>query len=151
MKTIEIYTDGACSGNPGNGGWSAVLYTNNERVVMCGYDEYTTNNRMELYGLINGLEMAINSPDIKPGTVINLYTDSKYVENPINLKWIQKWVDKEFEGIKNSDLWSRVYELLELVNINIVWIPREKNSVADLMAKNARDGLYGIRATMIME
>ncbi len=150
MKSIEIYTDGACSGNPGPGGWASVLIGENEKVVICGSDENTTNNRMELYGFITGLEMALNSDYLAPGVQINIYTDSKYIENPINCGWLKKWIDKEFTGIKNIDLWSRVAELLDLMTVNVVWIEREKNSTADYVAKNARDGMYGKRATIII-
>jgi ribonuclease HI len=150
MKSIEIYTDGACSGNPGPGGWAAVLSSGCDKVITCGHDSDTTNNRMELIGFINGLEMALNSPDLKPGTQINIYTDSKYIENPINLKWLDRWMLTHFDKIKNSDLWIRLYELISMMDVNVTWIPREENAVADEIAKNARDGMYGSRATMIL-
>ena len=150
-RSVHIFTDGACSNNPGVGGWSSISYNGIEKVIMSGYDDNTTNNRMELKGFISGLEMAINilSCDNEIDD-ITIFTDSKYIENPINCKWIEMWPMKGFKNIKNVDLWIRVIELISMVNVKVVWIPRESNKEADQIAKNARDGLYGRRATMIV-
>ena len=150
MDVININTDGSCSGNPGPGGWAAIVQLENEKIIACGLDEDTTNNRMELKGFIAGLEMAINAKLENPSAVINIYTDSKYVENPINLKWIDKWIINGFKDIKNVDLWVQIADILNVMNnINVIWVEREKNKFADKIAREARDGMYGKRATII--
>lgn len=150
-RSAHIFTDGACSNNPGVGGWSSIVYNGVEKVIMAGYDDETTNNRMELKGFISGLEAAVNiSTDENKPNDITIFTDSKYIENPINCKWIEMWPNKGFKNIKNVDLWVKVIDLLSMVKVNVVWIPRESNKEADQIAKNARDGLYGRRATMVV-
>ena len=149
---VSVYTDGACSGNPGNGGWSAIINGDKDRVCNVGYDEDTTNNRMELMGFISGLEMIHADSIVNPKSRYIIYTDSRYIENPINLKWLNKWIANGFDKIKNVDLWVRISELLFYSNIEIkvVWVPREKNADADQMAKQARDYIYGKRATLVL-
>lgn len=85
MKTIDIYTDGACSGNPGIGGWAALLIYNGHKKEISGYDKDTTNNRMEIFAVIQGLRA------LKESCIVNLYTDSSYVSDAFNKAWIAAW------------------------------------------------------------
>lgn len=107
MKEVEIYTDGACSGNPGAGGWCAILlYKGNEKIVS-GYNKNTTNNRMELFAVIQGLKQ------LKERCNVKLYSDSAYVCNAFNEGWLEKWQknnwkNKQKEEVKNIDLWKQL-------------------------------------------
>jgi ribonuclease HI len=101
MKKVTIYTDGACSGNPGPGGWGAVLiYGDNEKDIS-GFEPETTNNRMELTAAIEALET------LKTPCEVNLYTDSSYVKDGIT-KWIHSWKTKQYKKVKNPDLWQKL-------------------------------------------
>lgn len=104
IKTVDIYTDGACSGNPGVGGWCAILIYNGVKKIISGYNKDTTNNRMELFAIIQGLGA------LKERCKVNLYSDSAYAINAINEGWIDSWrasgwrtADKK--EVKNLDLW----------------------------------------------
>lgn len=145
-----IHTDGSCSNNPGPGGWAAILDGYECRVCVCGREDDSTNNRMELKAFLEALILAENEYALNSNVSIVIYTDSKYVENPINNGWIHKWILSEFKGIKNIDLWTKVIEILLRLDVDIVWIKRDKNLEADKFAKNARDGIYGERAVMII-
>lgn len=111
MKDIlQIYTDGACSGNPGPGGWAALLMYNGVKKEISGFESDTTNNRMELLAVIRGLE-AVKLP--RP---IELYSDSSYVVNSINQNWIENWQRNGWrtaakEPVKNQDLWEQLIVL----------------------------------------
>lgn len=105
MKKISIYTDGACSGNPGVGGWAAILIYNDNKKQLCGYDKFTTNNRMELFAVIQGLRA------LKEPCDIDIYSDSAYVCDAFNKNWIKAWVDSNWktsnnQSVKNQDLWN---------------------------------------------
>jgi ribonuclease HI len=93
-------------------------------VVISGSEKHTTNNRMELLGLIAGLGYVAEEIKLYPSTKILVYTDSKYIENSINCKWLDKWVKKGWNNIKikNVDLWIQVYKLLKLLNPEIQWV-----------------------------
>ena len=110
MKKVKIYTDGACSGNPGDGGWCAILiYKNNERVIS-GYEAETTNNRMEMLSVIKGLSALKESCDVE------IYSDSEYVVENMNLKRVYEWKNKGWKtssksAVKNVDLWEQILEL----------------------------------------
>mgnify|MGYP002798943060 CR=1 FL=1 len=88
MKEVTIYTDGACSGNPGEGGWCAILMYKQREKVVSGYNKYTTNNRMELFAVIQGLNQ------LKEPCIVNLYSDSAYVVNAITQGWLDAWQKK---------------------------------------------------------
>ena len=112
IKTVDIYTDGACSGTPGNGGYCAILMYNGNEKVVCGAEEQTTNNRMELKAVIEGLKA------LKEPCIVNLYSDSQYVVDAFNEKWIDSWKQNNWKTsgkkpVKNVDLWN---DLLELIN-----------------------------------
>ena len=116
MKTVEIYTDGACSGNPGNGGYCAILIYGGVEKVVSGAEKDTTNNRMELLAIINALRV------LKEKCIVNLYSDSQYVTDAFNQGWISNWLENNWrtaskKEVKNVDLWK---ELLECVNYHTV-------------------------------
>lgn len=113
MKEVEIYTDGACSGNPGKGGWGTILlYKGNEK-VLSGYEIETTNNRMELTAAIQGLKA------LKERCSVKLYSDSAYLVNAFQNGWLYGWKKNGWkrgekkEELKNSDLWQELYDLIQ--------------------------------------
>ena len=112
-KHVEIFTDGACSGNPGPGGWGAVLRYKQHETELSGGEKETTNNRMELTAVIRALEK-LNEP-----CRVTLTTDSKYVSDGISLGWAKSW---QKNGWKNSDLWQRLLELCDMHSVEIVWV-----------------------------
>ena len=121
MKKIDIYTDGACSGNPGPGGWGAILMYGESQRELSGGEDATTNNRMELMGVISALE-ALNQP-----CEATLYTDSQYIVNAVNKGWAAKWraagwMRNKKEPAKNPDLWERLLELLNVHRVTFVWV-----------------------------
>jgi ribonuclease HI len=144
MKQISIYTDGACSGNPGPGGWGAVLMYGAQIKELSGGDKRTTNNRMELLAVINALT-ALTEP-----CEVTLYTDSKYVADAINKKWLDSWVKKNFTrpssqggDVKNPELWRALLPLLERHRVSFVWVKghadNEWNNRCDELARGAID------------
>ena len=112
---IKIYTDGACSGNPGPGGWGAILlFKNGQEQRISGFDKQTTNNRMELLAVIESLNLALQMNV----SIIDIYSDSAYVVNAINEYWINKWELNNWKtnvgkDIKNKDLWLKLNSLLK--------------------------------------
>ena len=116
MKEVEIYTDGACRGNPGPGGWGAVLvYRGRERELSGGEPE-TTNNRMELMAAISALE-ALTEP-----CRVTLTSDSTYLVKAIEEGWLASWRKKAFHKVKNPDLWMRLDPLLSRPDVTVVWV-----------------------------
>ena len=120
-KHVEIYTDGACSGNPGHGGWGVVLRYGEREKELSGGEDQTTNNRMELTAVIKGLEA------LKESCEITLYTDSKYVSDAFNQGWIYAWMKKGWKKadnkpVLNKELWQRLYELWKMHDITLVWV-----------------------------
>lgn len=146
---VEIYTDGAARGNPdGPGGYGVVLrYTDNkgelhEKELSQGYIK-TTNNRMELLAAIRGLE-ALKTP-----CDVDLYSDSKYLVDAFNQKWIDGWIAKGWkrgknEPVKNPDLWKALLKAMEGHNVNFVWVKGHNghplNERCDILATTAADG-----------
>ncbi len=135
---IEIFTDGACSGNPGKGGYGIVMKVpekNYEKRFSKGF-RLTTNNRMELLAVIVALEK-LKSTD----NDIHIYTDSKYVSDAINKKWILGWIKKGFKNVKNPDLWKRMVPLLNTHQITFHWIKghagHPENEICDQLAVKA--------------
>ena len=120
MKNVEIYTDGACSGNPGPGGWGAVLMYGQHKRELSGGEKLTTNNRMELTAVIEALA-TLTEP-----CAVTLYTDSKYVSDAINKGWLNSWQRlnwrKKDGEVKNPDLWQRLLPLLDKHEVNFVWV-----------------------------
>ncbi len=121
MKTVNIYTDGACSGNPGPGGYGAILvYHEYERELSEGFAE-TTNNRMELLGAIKALEL------LKEPCRVLLTSDSKYLVDGINLGWAKKWKSNNWfkpdkKKAQNTDLWEQLLVLNERHDVTYVWV-----------------------------
>ncbi|MDJ0511444.1 MAG: ribonuclease HI [Crocosphaera sp.] len=121
MKKIEIYTDGACSGNPGKGGYGVVLIYNQHRKEISGGYRLTTNNRMEMMAAIIGLEALTAHCDV------TLYTDSRYLVDAITKGWAKKWQANDWqrnskEMAKNHDLWQRLLDLCEHHQVEFIWV-----------------------------
>lgn len=119
IKTVDIYTDGACSKNPGPGGYCAILMYNGVEKVVSGSEDQTTNNRMEILAVIKGLEA------LKEPCAVNLYSDSQYVVDAFNQGWITAWKSSGWrtsnkKEVKNSDLWLRLLELTAVHNVNFI-------------------------------
>lgn len=139
MNHVEIYTDGACSGNPGPGGWGAILMFKTERKELSGGETLTTNNRMELMAAIAALEGLTRACDV------HLYTDSMYLKDGIT-KWIDGWKKKGWKTadkkpVKNIDLWQRLDGARERHKISWRWVRghdgHEMNEAADALARAA--------------
>ena len=143
MKRIEIFTDGACSGNPGPGGWGAILRFNGVDKEMSGGEADTTNNRMELMGAIEALNALT-----RPSSVI-LYTDSSYVRNGIT-KWIAGWQRNGWktaskQPVKNADLWQQLLDAEKRHEVDWRWVKGHNgdkyNEIADTLATSAAKAL----------
>jgi ribonuclease HI len=119
MKKVQIYTDGACSGNPGTGGYCAILMYNGAEKIVSGSQLETTNNRMELLAVIKGLEA------LKETCEVDLYSDSQYVVDAFNKDWITSWKEKGWKTsnkspVKNVDLWEQLLILLKVHKVNFI-------------------------------
>lgn len=121
MKFVELFTDGACSGNPGKGGWGAILRYGDREKELCGGERQTTNNRMELTAVIRGLEA------LKEPCQVRLTSDSKYVIDAITKGWVYGWqrngwrkADKK--PALNVDLWEQLLPLLQRHQVEFVWV-----------------------------
>ena len=139
MKTVTLYTDGACSGNPGPGGWGAILEFMGHEKELSGGEESTTNNRMELTAVIKGLEA------LKEPCIVELYSDSKYVIDGLQKGWAEGWrkrgwVKSDKKPALNPDLWGRLLDLTEKHQLRYHWVKghaeNEKNNRCDEMAVN---------------
>jgi ribonuclease HI len=136
VNEVIIYTDGACSGNPGPGGYGVVLMSGKHRKEISQGFRLTTNNRMELLAVIKGLEVLK-----KKGTPVKLYTDSQYVANAVNKGWVFDWERKHFKKKKNQDLWIRFLDLYRQHNVTLFWLKGHNNDPenerCDILAVNA--------------
>ena len=137
MKTVTIYTDGACSGNPGPGGWGAILEWNGVEKELSGGENPTTNNRMELLAVISALEK------LNQSCIVELYSDSKYVIDTLTKGWLTSWIKNGWrkadkKPVLNVDLWQRLLPLLEKHEMHYHWVKghaeNEKNNRCDQMA-----------------
>jgi ribonuclease HI len=135
LAKIEIYSDGSSRGNPGRGGYGAVLISGDLRKEISGGFKYTTNNRMELLAVISALECLK-----KESNDITIYSDSQYVINPIEKGWLFKWI-KNKKDFPNSDLWFRFLNLYKKNNIKFIWVKghsdNEENNRCDFLATKA--------------
>lgn len=122
LSEVTIYTDGACSGNPGPGGYGVVLMAGSLRKEMSGGFRLTTNNRMELMAAITGLE-ALRIDGLK----VKLHTDSQYLVNAVNNGWLFNWEIKRFAKKKNQDLWIRFLEVYRRHRVILVWVKGHNN------------------------
>lgn len=143
--TIEIYTDGACRGNPGPGGWGALLRTKGREKQLSGSEPYTTNNRMELLAAISALE-ALRRP-----CHVRVTTDSIYVRDGIT-RWLPGWKRKGWktasgQSVKNQDLWMRLDDICQRHQITWEWVKghagHPENELADKLANEAIDRMLG--------
>lgn len=143
---MEIYTDGACSGNPGKGGWCAILMYGGKEKVLSGGELETTNNRMEVYAAIAGLSA------LKEKCAVNLYSDSAYLVNAIDQGWLDNWrknawrtADKK--PVKNQDLWQALYEKLCCHEVTFIKVKghadNEYNNRCDKVARGEISKLNG--------
>ena len=137
MKTVTLYTDGACSGNPGPGGWGAILEFMGHEKEMSGGEESTTNNRMELTAVIRGLQA------LKEPCIVELYSDSKYVIDGLQKGWAESWrrrgwVKSDKKPALNPDLWGQLLDLTEKHTLHYHWVKghaeNEKNNRCDQLA-----------------
>lgn len=139
MKNVDIYTDGACSGNPGPGGWSAILIYGAHEKLISGAERDTTNNRMEVLAAISGLA-ALNTP-----CNVRVYSDSAYLVNAVEKKWLDKWKLNGWmaagKPVKNRDLWEKLDILLLKHNVKFIKVAghsdNEKNNRCDAAARAA--------------
>ncbi len=133
---ITIYTDGSALGNPGNGGYGAVLMAGKHYKELSEGYKLTTNNRMELLAVIKGLEQLKGE-----GHNVTIYSDSKYVVDAIKKGWVFNWVKQGFKGKKNSDLWKRFLKIYPKHNVKMVWVKghagNKYNEVCDQLAVKA--------------
>lgn len=134
-KIVEIYTDGACSGNPGPGGWGAIMRYDGHEKELSGGEPHTTNNRMELLAAIRGLE------SLKRSCRVEVYTDSQYVQKGVT-EWMKGWKTKGWPArIKNQDLWQELDKLLQKHEVRFHWVRghdgHPENERADRLAVQA--------------
>ena len=144
-RPVEIYTDGACRGNPGPGGWAALLRFNDLEKIISGAEEVTTNNRMELMAAIQGLEALSRECAVK------LTTDSKYVMQGIT-SWLNTWKGNNWktsqkQPVKNVDLWQRLDSSVQKHHVELFWVKGHsghlENERVDMAANRAIDDLLG--------
>lgn len=127
MSVQRIYTDGACSGNPGPGGWAVLFLLPNELKTFSGYELETTNNRMELIAVIRSLNLSLKNITIRDYKRIEIFSDSAYVVNAISKGWLKKWKNNGWktgngEEVKNIDLWEATDKLLNDLKPKVVFI-----------------------------
>ena len=144
LKKVTIYTDGACSGNPGPGGYGAILIYNGKEKEISGGEENTTNNKMEMLGVIKALELLKEKCDVE------IYSDSAYVVNSINNKWVyswekNNWIKSDKSKAKNIDLWEKLLELISFHNVKFIKVKghadNEYNNRCDKLAVMARENV----------
>ena len=140
MEEVIIYTDGACSGNPGPGGWGSILMYKGNKKEISGGKEDTTNNVMELTAVIEGLKL------LKFPCKVKLYSDSAYVVNAFVQKWIygwlkNGWVNSNKEPVKNKELWQELYDLTKVHDVEFIKVKghsdNKYNNRCDELARNA--------------
>jgi ribonuclease HI len=132
MKKIEIYTDGSSLGNPGPGGYGAILRFEGQEKEISGGEDNTTNNRMELKAVIEAISL------LKEPCLVTVYSDSNYVVKGIN-EWLKGWIKKDFSKVKNPDLWKKYVELSVPHKITCIWVKghsgHEENERCDILAR----------------
>ena len=143
---IKIYTDGACIGNPGPGGWAAIILVENEKKELFGGEKLTTNNRMELTAAIKALEYCANQEEKQLSLKnVRIFTDSTYVKEGITV-WINNWEKNNWKtadkkNVKNVDLWKKLKELIQSNQVEWNWVKGHSedamNNLADKLAKKA--------------
>ena len=147
MKLVEIYTDGACSFNPGPGGWGAILMYNGKLKAISGGEEHTTNNKMEMQAVISALESLREPCEVK------VYSDSAYVVNAFLQNWIGKWQANNWkrgrEAVKNVELWKQLVELTNKHTVEFVKVKGHSdnkfNNECDALARSEVERILGER------
>ena len=141
-KHITIYTDGACSGNPGPGGWASLLMYNGKERILTGAEPDTTNNRMELAAVVESLRV------LKEPCSVAVHTDSAYIVNAFNDNWIENWIKRGWKTagkktVKNQDLWKDLLKQMEIHDVKFVKVKGhsddELNNRVDRLAVEARE------------
>ena len=139
--SVEIYTDGAAKGNPGNGGYGVVLLSGKHRKEISQGFKLTTNNRMELLAVIIGLESLK-----KDGETVIIYSDSKYVVDAVEKKWVFNWERNNFKNKKNPDLWIRFLNIFKKNNVSFKWVKghanNKENERCDFLAVQAAESSF---------
>ena len=144
MKKVNVYTDGACRGNPGCGGWGAILMYNGKAKELSGGERETTNNKMELTAAIEALKA------LKEPCEVDLYSDSKYLTDAINKGWVYGWKKKGWKKSDgkpalNVDLWEQILELINKHKVTFIWVKghdgNEYNERCDILATTYADSL----------
>lgn len=144
MKKVKLYTDGACSGNPGPGGYGAILIYNEKEKEISGGEKITTNNKMEIMAVIEGLKM------LKEPCEVTVYSDSAYVVNSIDKGWIYNWKKNNWKKsdksiVKNIELWEEMLNLMKIHKVNFIKVKghsdNEYNNRCDALAVKARENL----------
>ena len=143
MKEVKLYTDGACRGNPGKGGWGAILVYGKYEKEMSGGEALTTNNRMELLAAIEGLSA------LKEACEVTLYSDSKYLVDAFLEGWVENWRRSGWkrgkDELKNPDLWAKLYDLTRVHKVNFIWVKGHNghsyNERCDQLATSYADSL----------
>ena len=140
MKKVTVYTDGACSGNPGPGGWGAILMYNENKKEISGAEKETTNNIMEISAVLEALKI------LKEECEVKIYSDSAYVVNAFNHGWIYNWRKNNWktankEPVKNKELWEKLYELTQKHKVEFIKVKghsdNEYNNRCDYLATSA--------------
>lgn len=144
---VTLYTDGACSGNPGPGGWGCILIYGEHKRKLSGYENDTTNNKMELTAVIKGLEC------LKKNMHVHIITDSQYVKNAFTQKWLENWIKngwktKSGDAVKNQELWKQLNLLETKHHLTWEWVKGHSgnlyNDMCDELARNAIQNKSGI-------
>lgn len=150
-QIFEVYTDGACSGNPGPGGWGFVIITPDGEEIRRngGNRNTTTNNRMEMRAMLYALRaiVKLNSMSKYQGVKWVVYTDSSYVHKGLT-EWIHGWIGKNWRGVKNSDIWSHLWDVYNGMpaDVTIKWVRGHADSYGNNLADTlAREGLEDVR------
>jgi ribonuclease HI len=138
VKKITLFSDGSALGNPGPGGYGVILRYDNKEKEISGAHQHTTNNRMELLGVIEGLKA------LKEPCEVNVISDSSYVVKGIN-EWLANWIKKEFKKVKNPDLWREYLEVAKRHKINAIWVRghngHEENERCDKLARDEAEAM----------
>jgi ribonuclease HI len=142
LEKVRMYTDGSCRGNPGPGGWAAILIYGKHKRQLSGHEDNTTNNRMELRAIIEGMRA------LKRSVRLEVTTDSQYVSKAVNHGWLSKWQQKGWQTsaktpVKNKDLWEELLHLMKKHRVTFVWTKGhandDLNNEVDALAQAAAD------------
>ena len=151
MKSVTIYTDGVCSGNPGIGGWGVILMYNGHEKELSGYNKDTTNNRMEMFAVIQGLSA------LKEPCEVEVYSDSAYVCNAFSEGWVKQWEGNNWKTanktpVKNDDLWKRLLLLMAKHKVSFIKVKgHADNQYNNRCDKLATDAIKRVKKNMDLQ